>query len=107
MMGDGSFQYSIQSLWTAVQLRLPLLIVVLRNNEYAILESFAALEEAPNVPGLDIPGLDHVSLAQGYGCHAARISDLETLKKAAVAAWGQSKPTVLEIAISAQVPPLI
>ena len=107
VIGDGSFQYSIQSLWTAVQLRLPLLIVVLRNNEYAILKSFALLEKAPEVPGLDIPGIDHVSLAQGYGCHAARLSDVETLKKAAVAAWSQSKPTVLEISISPQVPPLI
>ena len=107
VMGDGSFQYSIQSLWTAVRLHLPLLIVVLRNDEYAILKSFAVLEQAPGVPGLDLPGLDHVSLAQGYGCQAARITDLEALKKAAAAAWSQSKPTVLEIRISARVPPLI
>jgi hypothetical protein len=28
IVGDGSFQYSIQSLWNAAQLHLPMLIVV-------------------------------------------------------------------------------
>jgi len=107
VMGDGSFQYSVQSLWTAVRLQLPLLVVVLRNDEYCILKSFAALEKTPGVPGLDIPGLDIVSIAKGYGCDSARMEDLEAIKKAAVEAWSKSKPTVLEIPISAQVPPLI
>jgi benzoylformate decarboxylase len=48
------------------------LFVVMRNCEYAILKSFAVLEETPGVPGLDLPGLDIVSLAAGYGCAAAR-----------------------------------
>ena len=51
IIGDGSFQYSVQSLWTAAQLHLPLLVVVLHNDEYCILKSFAALEETPGVPG--------------------------------------------------------
>ena len=106
IIGDGSFQYSVQSLWTAAQLRLPLLIVVPRNDEYGILKSFAALEDTPGVPGLDIPGFDVVSIAKGYGCDAARLDDLEAIKKAALEAWRKSKPTVLEVPISPQVPPL-
>ena len=65
VIGDGSFQYSVQSIWTAARLRLPMLIVVVQNSEYAILKSFAKLEQAPGVPGLDIPGLDIVSIARG------------------------------------------
>jgi benzoylformate decarboxylase len=107
IIGDGSFQYSIQSLWTAAQLRLPLLIVVPSNNEYCILKSFAVLEETPGVPGLDIPGLDAVSIAKGYGCDAVRLNDLEEIKKAAIEAWNKSKPTVLEVPISPQVPSLL
>jgi benzoylformate decarboxylase len=107
IIGDGSFQYSIQSLWTAAQLRLPILIVVPKNDEYCILKSFAVLEETPGVPGLDIPGFDAVSIAKGYGCDAARLDDIEEIKKAAFAAWGKSKPTVLEVPISAQLPPLL
>jgi benzoylformate decarboxylase len=107
VIGDGSFQYSVQSIWTGVQLHLPILIVVLRNDEYCILKSFANLEDTPGVPGLDIPGFDIVSIAKGYGCDAERLSDLDEIKKAAIEAWRKSRPTVLEIRISAQIPPLI
>jgi benzoylformate decarboxylase len=107
IVGDGSFQYSVQSIWTAAQLHLPILIVVLRNEEYCILKSFAELEKAPGVPGFDLPGLDIVSVARGYGCDAAHHDDLDRIKMAATEAWTKSKPTVLEIPISPQVPPLI
>jgi benzoylformate decarboxylase len=107
IIGDGSFQYSVQSIWTAAQLHLPILIIVLRNAEYGILKSFAVLEDTPGVPGLDLPGIDIVSLAKGYGCDAARLDDLDAIKQAAAAAWTNSKPTVLEIPISPQIPPLI
>jgi benzoylformate decarboxylase len=107
VIGDGSFQYSVQSIWTAARLRLPMLIMVMRNQEYAILKSFAVLEQTPGVPGLDLPGLDIVSIARGYGCHAARVTDLEDIRQAAANAWTTDAPTVLEVPISPQIPPLI
>ncbi len=107
IMGDGSTQYSIQSLWNATQLRLPLLIVILRNEEYAILKSFAILERTPGVPGLDLPGMDFVSIAKGYGCDAMHLANLDAIKEAADKAWTKDVPTVLEIPISREVPPLI
>ncbi len=58
-----------------------MLILVPRNDEYAILEAFAILQATPGAPGLDLPSLDIVSLAQGYGCDAARVQDLKTIKK--------------------------
>jgi benzoylformate decarboxylase len=36
IIGDGSVQYSVQSLWTAAQLRLPILIIVPSSDEYCI-----------------------------------------------------------------------
>jgi benzoylformate decarboxylase len=107
IIGDGSFQYSVQSIWTAAQLHLPVLIIVLRNGEYCILKSFAVLEETPGVPGLDLPGIDIVALARGYGCDAERLDDLNAIKRAAVEALTKAKPTVLENPISPQIPPLI
>lgn len=107
IIGDGSFQYSIQSLWTAAQYKLPILIVVMCNGEYAILKSFAQFEKAYSIPGLDIPRIDVVSLAKGYGCDAIRLDDLNAIKKAASEAWNKSKPTVLEIPISPKVADLI
>ncbi len=107
VIGDGSFQYSIQSIWTAAQLQLPILIVVLSNEEYCILKSFSILEEAPGVPGFDIPGLDIVSLARGYGVAATRAETIESIKLEAAQAWARKGPTVLEIPITKAVPPLL
>lgn len=106
VVGDGSFQYSVQSIWTAAQLELPILFVVLRNGEYAILKAFAEIEDSPGVPGLDIPGIDIVSLARGYGCQAARAATLDVLRSEAAAAK-RNTPTVLEVPIAATVPPLL
>ncbi|WP_018388054.1 benzoylformate decarboxylase [Ancylobacter sp. FA202] len=107
IIGDGSFQYSLQALWTAAQSGLPLVILALRNGEYGILKSFAVLEETPGVPGLDIPDLDLVSLAKGFGCAAERISDLGVLKQRVAAAFNATGPTVFEVPINPSIPPLI
>jgi len=107
IIGDGSFQYSLQALWTAAQNDLPIVFIVLRNGQYGILKSFAVLEETPGVPGLDIPGLDIVSLARGYGCEAERIADLEDLKRRVTAGLAGTRPCVFEVPISAEVPPLL
>jgi benzoylformate decarboxylase len=107
IIGDGSFQYSVQSIWSAAQLRLPILIVVMRNGDYAILKSFAELERTPGVPGLDLPGLDAVSIAKGYGCDAARVTSVDAIERAAADAWSKDVPTVLEVPIAPEIPPLV
>ncbi len=107
VIGDGAFQYSVQALWTAVQQRLQLLVVVPCNAEYAILKSFAKHEKTAGIPGLDLPGLDCVKLAEGYGCVARRINDPALLTEAFQQAWQAEGPLVLEVPISAAVPPLL
>jgi benzoylformate decarboxylase len=107
VIGDGSFHYSVQSIWSAAQFELPILIVVMRNRQYTILKSFAELEQTPGVPSLDLPDMDFVSIAHGYGCDAARIDDLDALKQAAANAWKNDVPTVLEVSVTGQVPPLV
>ncbi|MCS3432084.1 benzoylformate decarboxylase [Klebsiella sp. BIGb0407] len=107
IIGDGSFQYSIQGLWTAAQLKLPILFIVPRNGEYAILKSFAELENAPGMPGLDLPDLDIASLAKGYGCIGVRAENLEEINAICKQAFSRSVPTVIEVPIIPTVPPLL
>jgi benzoylformate decarboxylase len=103
-IGDGSFQYSIQAIWTAAQHKLPVVFVVQRNGEYAILKSFALLEETPQVPGLDLPGLDIASLATGFGCRTATVTDTEDLVREFKAALAAGGPTVLVVPTQPQLP---
>ncbi|WP_242425118.1 thiamine pyrophosphate-dependent enzyme, partial [Frankia sp. EI5c] len=97
VIGDGSFEYSVQALWTAAQQALPIVYVVLRNNEYSILKSFADLEQTPGVPGLDLPGLDIAALAHGFGCRAVDVSSAAELEKEVTAALEADTPTVIVV----------
>lgn len=107
VIGDGSFQYSVQGLWTAVQNQLPILFVVPENREYGILKAFAKFQKNPGVPGLDIPGLDIAAIAKGYGCEALKTDDIEEIQTICKEAFHGNKPTVLVVPIVPTIPPLI
>jgi len=107
LVGDGAAQYAIQGLWTAAQLNLPILFILVRNVEYAILKSFAEKQGTPRVPGLDLPGLDGVKLAEGYGCWAGRVSKPDSLLDALRDSLAKTSPHLLEVVIDPKVPPLI
>jgi benzoylformate decarboxylase len=96
-IGDGSFQYSVQAIWTAAQHRLPIVFVVMRNEEYSILKAFALLEETPNVPGLDLPGLDIASIAAGFGLRSINVDTTEKLAAEFTSALTADGPTVIVV----------
>jgi benzoylformate decarboxylase len=96
-IGDGSFEYSVQAIWTAAQHRLPIVFVVMRNGEYSILKSFAVLEKTPGVPGLDLPGLDIASIAEGFGCRAVNVDSTEKLVQKFTTALEADGPTVIVV----------
>jgi benzoylformate decarboxylase len=79
VLGEGSAQYGITALWTAVAYRLPVTFLVLRNDEYAILKWFSSLEQVSGAPGLDLPGLDVAAVARGYGMTACQVSGVDEL----------------------------
>jgi benzoylformate decarboxylase len=106
-IGDGSLQYSVQCLYTAAQQRLKLIYVVPCNGEYAILKEFALLEGTPNVPALDIPGLDIVSTAKGFGCAAVEARTKDEIKSAFAHALSTEGPTVIAVPIKRELRPLI
>jgi benzoylformate decarboxylase len=107
VIGDGSLQYSVQSLYTAAQHKLKLIYIVPCNDEYAILKEFAVLEKTPNVPALDLPGLDVVTTAKAFGCIGVAASTIEEIKEAFKAALEADGPTLIAIPIARQLRPLV
>lgn len=91
-VGDGSVQYSIQALWSAVQYKAPVIFIVLRNGDYTALKSFCDFTRVGrNVHGMDLPGIDMVKIAQGYGMAAQEVDqpgELESVLKEAFASQG-------------------
>ena len=102
LIGDGSFQYSVQAIWTAAQHHLPIVYVVMRNNEYSILKSFAVLEETPGVPGLDLPGLDIATVARGFGCRSVDVGTTDELEHEFKVALAAGTTTVIVVSTQPQ-----
>ena len=99
-VGDGSVQYSVQTLWTAVQYNIPVIFVVLRNGDYSALKSFCDFTSVGrNVPGVDIPGIDMVKIAQGYGMGAREIDRAEDLDAALQEAFAAKAPRLISVNI--------
>jgi benzoylformate decarboxylase len=82
VLGEGSAQYGITALWSAVAYKVPVTFLILRNDEYMILKWFAALEQVTGAPGLDLPGLDVAAVAGAYGISARSVSGREELTEA-------------------------
>jgi benzoylformate decarboxylase len=104
LIGDGSAMYSIQALWTAAQRKLPLTVVVINNAGYGAMRSFSQVMQVRNVPGLDLPGIDFVQIAQGLGCHAVRVSKASELAPALARGLAHDGVSLIEVMVDSAVP---
>jgi benzoylformate decarboxylase len=100
-VGDGSIQYSIQALWNAVQYQANVIFIVLRNGDYSALKSFCDFTHVGrNVRGMDLPGIDIVKIAQGYGLSAKEIDRPEDLEPALLEAFALPGPQLLSVNVA-------
>ena len=107
LIGDGSAMYSIQALWTAAQRKLPLTVVVINNAGYGAMRSFSQVMQVRNVPGLDLPGIDFVKIAEGMGCDAVRVSQIiRTCAGARARALAHDGVSLVEVIVDSAVPVL-
>jgi benzoylformate decarboxylase len=106
LIGDGSAMYSIQALWTAAQRKLPLTVVVINNSGYGAMRSFSQVMQVRNVPGLDLPGIDFVMIAQGMGCDAVRVAKSSELPAALKRGLAHQGVSLIEVMVDSAVPML-
>ncbi|MGA2011815.1 MAG: benzoylformate decarboxylase [Solirubrobacteraceae bacterium] len=100
VLGEGSAQYGITALWSAVAYRAPVTFLVLRNDEYMILKWFALLEQVTGAPGLDLPGLDVAAVARAYGMPAVEVSGREELTVALRESIAADGPRVVQVPVA-------
>jgi benzoylformate decarboxylase len=100
VMGEGSVQYAVTALWSAVAYRVPVTFLVLRNEEYAILKWFAEIEAVSGAPGLDLPALDSAAIASGYGLESRRVTGSDELREALSAAISSPQPQLVEVGVT-------
>ena len=106
VIGDGSAMYTIQALWTAAHLNLPITYVIPNNQGYRILKQrLLAFHGNDNFVGMDIedPPIDFCGLARSLGLEACRIEEPGEIGEALAGAIGSRRPTLLEVMVERQV----
>ena len=103
--GDGSAMYTIQALWTAAHLKLPITYVIADNGGYRILKQRLKAFHGNDTPiGMDLvdPKVDFVGLAKSLGLPAERISEPDALAPALQKALATPGPKLLDVIVDAR-----
>jgi benzoylformate decarboxylase len=100
VIGEGSVQYAVTAFWTAAAYEVPLKVLVLRNEEYAILKWFAEMEAVTGSPGLDLPALESAEVAKAYGVPGQRVGGRDALHQALTDALAADGPQLVEVKVA-------
>jgi acetolactate synthase-1/2/3 large subunit len=96
LIGDGGLQFTLSELATAVEAKVPLVVLVWNNEGYGEIKTYMAEKDIPQI-GVDIFTPDFVAIAQGFGCAAERAGSLDHLQQSLEAATRRTVPTLIEI----------
>lgn len=99
LFGDGSSMYSIQALWSAADLKLPITFIIVNNGGYAALAEFSSHFNITQLVGTKLPGIDFVGLARSLGCEAARVERPSDLRSALTTALQSPAPYLVDVAV--------
>ncbi len=103
VIGDGSAMYSIQALWSAANLKLPITFLICNNGGYQILKNRLKLFHGNDKPiGMDFkdPPIDVRSLARGFGVPADRVDTAEAFEEALAKSLKSTGPTLIEAMVT-------
>ena len=103
IVGDGAAMYSIQGLWTAAHLGLPITYVIANNRGYRIIkERLVSFRKSDQFTGMDIrePELDFVALARSMGLTARRVAEPQDIAPALREAFASGKPNLLDVRVA-------
>ncbi|MGX4653718.1 benzoylformate decarboxylase [Micromonospora sp. SCSIO 07396] len=99
VMGEGSAQYTLHSMWTAAQHNLPITYVIPNNSGYLSLKYYLEDQKAWQA-GWDLSGVDMAALARGFGVPGERIVSPEGLRTALREALSANGPRMLDVVVA-------
>ncbi len=96
-LGDGSFMFGVQGVWTAAKFGVPVLFVVFRNRAYMVDRSRKALEREVFI-GTDLgnPDIRFAELGRSLGVDGFRVEDPADLRPTAEKALASGRPALIE-----------
>jgi acetolactate synthase-1/2/3 large subunit len=96
LLGDGGLQFTVGELATAVELEMPIPILLWNNHGYAEIERYMVERGIPQ-EGVDIYTPDFLAIALGFGCRAERAEGLEHLGALLRRSVLEAGPTLIEV----------
>lgn len=106
LVGDGSAMYSIQALWTAANLKLPITFAICNNGGYRIIKQrLLSFHGSRQFVGMDFkdPAIDFAALAASMGVPSVRVDSPDALDAAVKGALTSSGPMLLDIVVDGTV----
>jgi acetolactate synthase-1/2/3 large subunit len=106
LVGDGGFGQNPSVLATAVEMKLPVIWIVMNNNAFGTIAglqkahydlNYGTLFPKANDPLEQTP--DYAAIARAYGCDGVRIASADAFKPALEAALASGRPTVIDVAM--------
>jgi benzoylformate decarboxylase len=99
LIGDGSSHYGATGLWTAVQHALPVTFVIVNNEGYGAMRSFAELLGSTRSPDFSIRGIDFRALGAAYGLRTCRVERPAELCAALDASFRVPAPSLIDVVV--------
>ena len=95
--GDGGFMFNVQELATAVQHRIPIVIVLVNDGAYGNVRRIQATSYGNRLIACDLQNPDFMKLADAFGVQGIRVRTPEQLRKALRKGFASDVATLIEI----------
>ncbi|CAH0140565.1 5-guanidino-2-oxopentanoate decarboxylase [Pseudomonas mediterranea] len=96
LIGDGGLQFTLPELASAVEARVPVIVLLWNNQGYEEIKKYMVNRGIEPV-GVDIYTPDFIGVAKALGCAAEAVGDVDALQAALRVAGERPGPTLIEI----------
>ena len=96
LVGDGGLLFTLQELATAVELGLPIAIVLWNNDALAQIAEGMNERGIPEI-GVRLRNPDFIKMGEAFGCHTARPGSIADFKAVLESAFSADRPTLIEV----------
>ncbi|UCD67604.1 MAG: thiamine pyrophosphate-binding protein [Betaproteobacteria bacterium] len=103
VVGDGSAMYSVQALWTAANMKLPITYIIPNNRGYRILkERLISFRNTDRFVGMDIadPDIDFVGLAESMGLESRHVEAPQDFAGVLREAIASGQPNLVDVRVA-------
>lgn len=96
LVGDGGIQFTLSELSSAVEARVPIIVVLWNNHGYGEIKRYMEKRGIACI-GVNTGSPDFLALARAFGCHSERAASYEQLAELLAEGAGADRPTFIEL----------